>query len=513
MIDIADLPGPVLRHLNGLWRRRWLALAVVWGVALMGWLAVWLLPDRYESRAHVFVQTETVLEPVFSGFTAHPDYQQRVDVMRIQLLTRPNIEEVILRSGLGEMIDAQSALERRTKMEALAGDLSEAIMIDSPRDMYFIISYRHDDPEMARAVVDAVLNILIEQDLGASLSEDASARRRLALQIEEFEEKLTANERAVAAFQREHATELAAHQSADRRIELKENELTRVSNELELTKGRALTLRNILSATPRTTSGGELGRLRMELAGLRSQYRDDHPDIRGVRARIEQLEKDEDDKALSANPEYARLQAELSVTEDLVKVLETREQAVRDDLAALDAALGAAPAVEAELRRVIREYEQTQKTYEELISRRDRLELTRDLGAAGHGVQYQIFERPRAALLPSDPPRLLLIAGVIVLAVGAGVAAAIGMTLLNRTFTQPTELKEAFDLPVLGAVSEIPSTAVAAANRRDRAQLAAACAALIALGWTYAYIEALRLPSAPSVERAAEAIVDGGRPL
>ena len=106
-----------------------------------------------------------------------------------------------------------------------------------------------------------------------------------------------------------------------------------------------------------------------------------------------------------------------------------------------------------------------------------------------------------------------MIAGVIVLAAGAGVAAAVGTTLLNRTFTQPTELKEAFDLPVLGAVSEIPSTAVAAANRRDRAQLAAACAALIALGWTYAYIEALRLPSAPSVERAAEAIVDGGRPL
>ena len=242
MFQFSDLPAPIIRHVNGLWRRRWLVIAAVWFVALAGWFAVWLLPDKYESRAHVYVQTETILEPVLNGFTARPDYSRRVEVMRLQLLTRPNVEEIILRSGLDETIEAGTDLEWRKKMEGLVNWVSSEIKIESPRDMYFVISYKNSDPEVSRAVVDAVLNMLIEQDLGASLSENEAARRRLNLQIEEFEEKLTANERAVAAYRREHATELAGSQGTTRNRDLKENELTRVGDELARTKGRILTL-------------------------------------------------------------------------------------------------------------------------------------------------------------------------------------------------------------------------------------------------------------------------------
>ncbi len=33
------------------WNRRWLALAVAWGLCLVGWLAVALFPNTYESQA------------------------------------------------------------------------------------------------------------------------------------------------------------------------------------------------------------------------------------------------------------------------------------------------------------------------------------------------------------------------------------------------------------------------------------------------------------------------------
>ena len=66
-----------------------------------------------------------------------------------------------------------------------------------------------------------------------------------------------------------------------------------------------------MSATSRTTTGGELDRLRVELADLRSQYEESHPDIReAYLARIEQLESES--SALSTNPEYIRLQSELA---------------------------------------------------------------------------------------------------------------------------------------------------------------------------------------------------------
>ena len=112
-IRIEDLPAPLIRHLNGLWRRRWLVVAAVWGAALLGWFGVWLLPDRYESRAQVYVQTETILQPVLRDVVASLDYTDRVDVMRLQLLARPNVEEILYRAGLDREIEATSEIERR----------------------------------------------------------------------------------------------------------------------------------------------------------------------------------------------------------------------------------------------------------------------------------------------------------------------------------------------------------------------------------------------------------------
>ena len=45
----------------GAWQRRWMALAIAWGVAMLGWLAVAMFPNSYESKARIFVQLDDVL--------------------------------------------------------------------------------------------------------------------------------------------------------------------------------------------------------------------------------------------------------------------------------------------------------------------------------------------------------------------------------------------------------------------------------------------------------------------
>ncbi len=495
MFNLSELPQPVIRQVNGMWRRRWIIVAITWLAALMGWFLLWLVPDKYESRAHVFVQTSSVLEPVLNGLTAgRPDYSQRIEVMRLQLLTRPNVEEIVFRSGLDKTISARTELERSAKLQGMIDWVAGNIRIESPRDMYFIISYKNNDPEAARAVVDAVLSMLIEQDLGASLLEDQAARLRLNLQIEQYEEKLTANELAVADFRREHATELTSSQSRVRQRELKDRELLTVRDQIGRSKGRILTLNNLLSATARTTSGDEIEALRLELANLRSRYQESHPDIRGVLSRIEQLENGGGGQ-LSTNPEYVRLQSELRIVEDSVVTLEARAERLQSELETLDFSVGEAPAVEAALRQIVREYEQTQKTYDELLARRDRLDLTKNLGIGERGVDYKIFEHPEAALVPTAPPRMLLILGIFVVAAGAGTGAAVLLTFIDKSFSQSSQLQEAFGLPVLGAISEAPSFNVIANRKRDRRRLAGALAGLVLVGTGYAYFTVFRLSS------------------
>ena len=495
MFDLSDLPRPLIRYGVGLWRRRWLVAAAAWLGALVLWFGLWLLPDKFESRAQVFVQTETILDPVMTGVTARPNYEQRVGVVKQQLLTRPNVQEIIYRSGLDKTIKAGSEADRRVKMEGLIDWVAGQIKIDSPQQNYFDITYRFGDPETARRVVDAVLNLLIEQDLGATLAEKEDARRRLEAEISRFDERLTAKEKEVADFRRQHADELSVIEGNARQKEQFALELQRVADQLSQEQRRSSTIRALLSTTPRATAGNELDQLKVQLAQLRSQYEESYPDIQNVKARIAQLEAG-GAGLLPDNPEYKRLQNELVVAEGAVAEMKLREERLRADIESLAVTMGQAPAVQAELQRIVRDYEQTQKTYDELIQKRDRLSLTSSLGAGGRGVTYQVFERPTASLRPAEPARIILIPLALFLAIGAGAALGLLAAHFDRTYTQTVDLEQAFGLPVLGSIGVVKSAFTRKMQREDLMKLGAAAGALLLVGLAYLYLEVFRTPAA-----------------
>jgi succinoglycan biosynthesis transport protein ExoP len=47
--------------IHSVWNRRWLALCVAWGVCLLGWLVIAMIPNKYESVAQIQVRTQTIL--------------------------------------------------------------------------------------------------------------------------------------------------------------------------------------------------------------------------------------------------------------------------------------------------------------------------------------------------------------------------------------------------------------------------------------------------------------------
>ncbi|MEM9704612.1 MAG: hypothetical protein AAF850_00905 [Pseudomonadota bacterium] len=493
MIEIANLPSSVVRYAVGAWRRRWTAFWVMFGTAITLWAALWLIPDRYEARGQIFVQTETILQPVTRDMTARPDYERRVEVMQRALLTRQNLEKIIFRSGIDSVIDATSPRDRLLAVDDMIDRLADDIKINSPREMYFDIRYGFSEPQLSSAVVDAVLDLFIEQDLGASLQENKDAKRKLETEIERFEARLAAKDQEVARFRRENAEELALVAGNQRRREQLEADISRLGDAIATGVRRAASLRSTLSSTRRSASASELDKLRLQLAELRSQFEEEYPDIKVVKSRIAELEAGAARRPAN-NPEYIRIRSEVAAATSEIEALQDREKRLQGELAALTVSMAQAPAVEAELQRIVRDYEQTQRSYEELVQSRDRLDLTTVLGPGAQGVDYRILERPRPALKPSSPPRLLLILGSIVIAFAAGLAATVGLTYLDRSFTQVDALKAAIDLPVLGGVSISPSKQSRALFRADMRRMATGAATLGAIAIAYAYVEVIRGP-------------------
>src|SRR5688572_7442447 len=96
--------------LHQVWRRRWLAIAVAWGVAVLGWLVIALIPNSYEAKARLFVQMQSIL-PNQIGIT--PDERQNQLLRLKQTLTsNENLVRVVRRTDLNSMVASERELTR-----------------------------------------------------------------------------------------------------------------------------------------------------------------------------------------------------------------------------------------------------------------------------------------------------------------------------------------------------------------------------------------------------------------
>ncbi|MFP5393734.1 MAG: chain length-determining protein, partial [Gammaproteobacteria bacterium] len=84
-----DLISQTLLHIRGIWKYRWIALTLMWALALAGWAKVFSMPSDYQTSARVFVDTQSILKPLLAGMTSVPNVEQQVSIMSRTLLSRP----------------------------------------------------------------------------------------------------------------------------------------------------------------------------------------------------------------------------------------------------------------------------------------------------------------------------------------------------------------------------------------------------------------------------------------
>lgn len=129
--------------LHGVWNRRWLALGVAWGVCVLGWLAVAMIPNSYESKARVFVQTRSILQNKI-GIT--PDEQQKnLNNIQQTLASAVNLEKVVRGTDLAGTVASDRDVAGRVGM------LAKKIKVVAQQDNLFEITASMSDSSMSDA--------------------------------------------------------------------------------------------------------------------------------------------------------------------------------------------------------------------------------------------------------------------------------------------------------------------------------------------------------------------------
>ncbi len=89
-----------------------------------------------------------------------------------------------------------------------------------------------------------------------------------------------------------------------------------------------------------------------------------------------------------------------------------------------------------------------------------------------------MIDPPTQPRVPTAPNRTLLLTGVLIAGLGAGLAAAFAFAKLKTTYSTAGRLEKASGMPVIGSIGEVVTAAQLAARRKRFTLFAGGVAAL-----------------------------------
>jgi polysaccharide chain length determinant protein (PEP-CTERM system associated) len=485
------------------WRRRWLVVGLAWLICLIGWTVVAAIPNRYEANARMYVDSDAVLTPLLKGLALDNTPLNQVEVLQRTLLSRPNIEKLISKTGLDLSVTGPADQENLVK--ALGND----IKVTPQTRSLFTISYRSTSPQLAYSVVQTILSIFVESKIGTSRTDMENARRFLQQQIAQYEQGLQEAEARRAEFRSKYIDLLPSDASGGvSRLETArvlvttlEGQLIDLNGKRDLIKREMTTTPPILTFDEADRGGGSRGsvsspdikRAEATLAELRLRYTEQHPDVIAARQRIEQL-RTSDLGAVSApaaeprsrgpgisNPVYEHLKVQLFDTEATIASLQRQVVDATKERDHLDLIARSVPGVQADFANLNRDYDVLHKSYTELLARRESMRLAAAADAGTDKIKLQVIDPPQVPQNPVAPQRALLISAVLGLGLIGGIGGAVLLQQFDRSFHSVEELNS-FGLPVAGGISLI---AQPIPLRRQTLAVASFAMALLLLGAAY----------------------------
>lgn len=496
-------------------RRRWYILVPFVLAAIGGAIYAQSQPNRYRSAALVLVTPpqlpSTMVRPMVTM-----SLRERLPMLEQEVLSRSRLERIILD------FDLYRNERRETTMEDVVARMRRDINVNVARaqarrtdGLSFTLTYSSEDPRVAHRVAERLVGLFVDENARQRESIAEGTDQFLAAEVTTARARLEETERRLEAYKRQYGGQLpeqlqanvTALQNVQTQIQALNESIARDRSELlviqrELTDltgtsaGTGGDVGDVVDTTPLTTPYDEpLAKARATLAALEERLTADHPDVSRARRTVADLEEKVQAAQLrrplsptavpqpntrenfAANARRSRI-AELRQREQLMSSQIANKQkdiAVRQGQAAsYQGRVDAAPAREAELISVVRDYETLKERYNTLLVRSEEAKVAANMERRQVSEQFRIVDPPRVPEQPYSPDRMRLT--LLGAASGLGFAVLLVGILEYRdtTFRTDQDLIQALALPVVAVVPNLLTAAERHALRRRRWMLSSA---------------------------------------
>lgn len=515
-------------YLEIIWRRKWLLIVPLVLSAVGTFIYSQTLPNRYRSEALVLIIPQQVPEK-FIAPTVGGSISARLDLMRQQILSRARLEAIITEFDLYPQ--ERKVLLMDQVVDLMKADVGVRVQVVNRRESpnHFWVSYDSSNPRTARAVAERLSSLFVREHAeGRTLQTDATIQF-LQRQVDEKLRELQEYEGRLEAFKRANAgrlpedigTGLQLLMGARQQIQALTDGIGRdrerqivvermISDEVAL--GSALS--PLAPPVPVAPTGPQpaaqqLAAARASLDAMLLRLKEDHPDVRIARARIEELEKQAEAEALqlpvSLGTDVAtspaeidrqkriqKMRAELDTLDRAIKAKQTSLERAQANLADLERRIQAAPGLQAELADLMRGQQTVQSTYNNLLAKLQDAKLGASLEQQQVSQQLRIVDPPRVPDRPRSPDRVRMNVLGAFGGLGFGLLLAGLLEYRDTSLRTDEDVLVALSLPVLAIVPTMRTTP----PRRPRWRLLGASSAgvlfvaLAAVAWRLGFFGA-----------------------
>lgn len=478
---------------HSVWARRWLVLAVAWGMCILGWLAIASIPNRYDSRARLLVDVNQILPDDAQGGSFGG---QRIDQIRDTLTSARNLEKVAVTTGLipagageREKAGAVSMLQKNIKIVPQQDNIFEinsSIGIRSLSDA--------DNAKLASGVLDSLITVFRDDQLRGGRMNAREGLKFLDSQISDREAALREIEARRAAFEAQNIGLIPGGTgSPAQRVDAARAELSQIDSQLVAAQASLAAANGQLASTPATVAGGVGGSVaRQQLSGAQSELTamhargltDAHPDVIAIKSQIASLKAIADREGPGGgmqNPAYASLAAMRAERQATVSALSSRKSQLMGDIAKITAQQIRNPGVAAEYDRINGEYTAQKAQYDKLLAQREQVRLRGDVQTETDAIRIELLDPPTKPTSPAAPNRPLFLTLVLLAGIGGGVGAAFGLAQVRTSYATAAKLERASGLPVIGSITEVVTADRQADRKQKLVWLASGAGALVGL--------------------------------
>jgi DNA-dependent RNA polymerase auxiliary subunit epsilon len=390
-----------------------------------------------------------------------------------QALTRDNLIGLVQKPGLFLGKDVELGESDRVGRIRSSIDVSVLTQVvispNSGREVDlisgFVVSSSGDNPDFVYEVADYAANLFLEADRKSRTARASSESNFLIEQIRLTEAEIVELEQQIADFKVANACclpelvelNMSVIERAERDIEdirprIRALEQDRAFLQSQMDEIRQVTkatdrvadleaeymalvanygqdhpdvirLRRAISALATADSGNETAaaavELRMRLFEAEQKYSSEHPDVVSLRKQLATLERQGRSGVSAAqaellgNPRYVQVRQELNSIGTELSELRAREPVLRQKISDYEARLSRTPQVESEFQAIDRKLQSARENYDDLQKRAVIAKQSEALESTDIGARLTEVVPARVPLVPSGPPRkLILILGI-----------------------------------------------------------------------------------------------------